>query len=76
VFVGEPTGGFVRGYVDTTPLMLSATGLQLHVSFRYWDFSKGPEDDRLAVEPEIPVALTAEDFFAGRDPVLGAALGD
>lgn len=76
IFVGEPTGGFVRGWGDTTPLMLSATGLQLHVSFRYWDFSTGPGDDRLAVEPDIPVELTAEDFFAGRDPVLRAALED
>ena len=76
VFVGESTGGFVRGWGDTTPLMLSATGLQLHVSFRYWDFSKGPDDDRLAVEPDVPVELTAADFFAGRDPVLRAALDD
>ncbi|HEU0304093.1 MAG TPA: S41 family peptidase [Gaiellaceae bacterium] len=74
VFVGEPTGGFVRGWGDTMPLVLEATGLQLHVSFRYWDFGMGENDSRLAVEPDIPVALTAEDFFAGRDPVLQAAL--
>lgn len=75
-FVGEPTGGFVRGWGDTTPLVLPATGLQLHVSFRYWDFGQGPGDDRLAVEPDISIELTAEDFFAGRDPVLQAALED
>ena len=76
IFVGEPTGGFVRGYGDTVPFTLPATGLMLHVPARYWDFSKGPGDKRLAVEPDIPVEMTADDFFAGRDPVLRAALSD
>jgi len=74
VFVGEPTGGFVEGYGDTVPFLLPAAGLQVLVPGRYWDFRKGPGDERLAVEPDIAVELTADDFFAGRDPVLHAAL--
>jgi hypothetical protein len=33
-----------------------------------------PGDARLSVEPDVPVPLTAADYFAGRDPVLAAAL--
>jgi hypothetical protein len=31
-------------------------------------------DDRLAVPPDVPVALTAAGYFADRDPVFEAAL--
>jgi hypothetical protein len=33
-----------------------------------------PGDERVAIEPHVPVAVTSTDFFAGRDPVLDAAL--
>ncbi len=39
----------------------------------YWEFAN-PGDKRLAVAPDIPVVLSAADFFAGRDPVLARAL--
>lgn len=31
-------------------------------------------DDRDSIPPDVPMTLSAEDFFAGRDPVLDAAL--
>ena len=34
----------------------------------------GTGDPRMAVEPDIPFALTAADFFAGKDPALELAL--
>jgi hypothetical protein len=33
-----------------------------------------PDDPRLTIEPDVPVAVTAADHFAGRDPALEAAL--
>jgi hypothetical protein len=37
-------------------------------------FQAGNDDERLAIEPDIPIALSAADFFAGKDPALDAAL--
>jgi hypothetical protein len=34
----------------------------------------GNGDTRMAIEPDIPMALSGADFFAGKDPVLKAAL--
>ena len=33
-----------------------------------------PDDPRLTLEPDIAVPYTSADYFAGRDPVLEAAL--
>jgi hypothetical protein len=33
-----------------------------------------PSETRLSIDPDVPVPLTAADYFAGRDPVLAAAL--
>jgi hypothetical protein len=73
IFVGEPTGGFVRGWGDTVPVPLPASGLTAHISARYWDFRKSTGDKRLAVNPDRRVNVTVADFLKGRDPVLAAA---
>jgi len=72
IFVGEPTGGGVNQYGDSVDRRLPATGWNLHVATLYHE-KGGPHDRRLAVEPDIHVESTSEDFFAGRDPVLDAA---
>ena len=73
-FVGEPTGGFVRGYGDTAPVLLPKSGINVRIAARYWDFGKGSGDRRLAINPDRKVKVTIADFLAGRDPVLAAAL--
>ena len=73
LFVGEPTGGAPNQWCDPQPVYLPASGWTVHVPTRYWEKST-PDDERLAIEPDIPVELTAEDFLSGRDPVLSAAL--
>jgi hypothetical protein len=73
-FIGEPTGGFVRGYGDTVPVLLPNSGINVYIAARYWDFSKGSSDKRLAVNPDRKVLVTIADFLTGRDPVLTAAL--
>ncbi len=73
-FVGEPTGGFVRGYGDTVSVLLPKSGINVRIAARYWDFGKGSGDKRLAINPDRRVNVTIADFLAGRDPVLAAAL--
>ena len=73
VFVGEPTGGAPSQYGDATTLELPLAGLSVRVATRYQQFDP-PGSQRLAVEPEIAVTVSADDFFAGRDRVLAAAL--
>jgi hypothetical protein len=74
VLVGEPTGGSPNLYGDPVALRLPETGLTAHVAGVYWELAP-PNDERLAFEPDVPVELSSEDVFAGRDPVLTAALG-
>jgi hypothetical protein len=72
-FVGEPSGGAPNQYGDPVPVELQSVGLTAQIAGVYWQKST-PDDPRLAVEPEIPVELSSEEFFDGRDPVLRAAL--
>jgi hypothetical protein len=73
VFVGEPSGGSPNLYGDAVPTLLPASGLQLRIATIYWQKSTA-DDPRLAIDPQVPVSLSSSDFFAGRDPVLAAAL--
>ena len=70
-FVGEPTGGFVRGYGDTVPVALPSSGITVHIAARYWDFSKGTRDRRLAVNPDRKV--TGDPRGLPRRPGPGAS---
>jgi hypothetical protein len=73
VLLGEPTGGGVNQYGDATTIDLRATGWTVHVATTY--VVRGQLNDRrLAVAPSRRVDIRSEDFFAGRDPVLAAAL--
>lgn len=74
ILVGEPTGGGPNQYGDARDVRLpNHPTLLVRISTRYHQF--GPADDpRLAVEPDLAVPLTSADYFAGRDPVLRAAL--
>jgi hypothetical protein len=74
IVVGEPTGGGVETYGDTFPVALPSAGWTVHIAARYHERKKGRGDRRLAVEPDVPVALTSAQHFAGEDPVLARAL--
>ena len=71
-FVGEPTGGSPNNYGDAFEVELPTLGVTVHLPTQWVEVVPG--DTRLAVEPDLPVALTAAAYFAGRDPVLAAAL--
>jgi hypothetical protein len=72
-FAGEAMGGSPNLYGDTRPVPLPASGQTLYMATRYWERST-PDDARLTIEPDIPVDLSSDDYFAGRDPVLEAIL--
>jgi hypothetical protein len=72
-FVGEPTGGRPNFYTSQSPINLQHSGIEVLLSRSYYETST-PDDPRLWIEPDLPVTLTAADYFAGRDPVLEAAL--
>jgi hypothetical protein len=73
LFVGEPSGGAPNQYGDPVAVRLPATGWTVHVAGVYWEKSDA-DDPRVAIEPDIPLDLSSEDYFAGRDPALSTAL--
>jgi hypothetical protein len=73
IFVGEPTGSRPDTFGGQETLTLPYSGLEAFVSGVAWQTGTAP-DPRLWLEPDLPVALSAADFFAARDPVLEAAL--
>ena len=74
IFVGEPSGGSPNLYGDTVNTLLPTSGLELRVARIYWQKSTA-DDPRVAIDPQVPVSLSSDAFFAGRDPVLDAAVG-
>jgi dienelactone hydrolase len=74
IFVGEPSGGSPNLYGDTANTLLPASGVELRVAQIYWQKST-PDDPRIAIDPHVPVSLSSDAFFSGRDPALDAAVG-
>ena len=72
--MGEPSGGSPNLYGDTVNTLLPSSGVELRVARIYWQMSTA-DDARIAIDPQVPVALSSDAFFAGRDPVLDAAVG-
>ncbi|HEX2291976.1 MAG TPA: hypothetical protein VHH55_01595, partial [Gaiellaceae bacterium] len=70
-FFGEPTGGAPSQWGDHAPIPLPSLGVSSGTAVEYVG---DPNDTRVATMPQVPVATTAADWFAGRDPVLAAAL--
>jgi hypothetical protein len=74
ILIGEPTGGAPNQYGDAKNVPLpNHPDVLARVSTRYHQFGAAG-DARLTHEPNLSVPLTSQDYFAGRDPVLQAAL--
>lgn len=73
IIAGEPMGGSPNLYGDTRPVTLPHSKLTVNISARTW-IKSAPDDPRLTIEPELPVELSSQDYFAKRDPVLEAIL--
>jgi tetratricopeptide (TPR) repeat protein len=73
VIVGEPTGGRPNQYGEIETFQLPHSDLT--VSYSSWYFqTSDPWDARPWVTPDVTVDPTFEDFVAGRDRALEAAL--
>jgi C-terminal processing protease CtpA/Prc len=70
--VGEGAGGSPNNYGDRRQVELPSLGWTVYVAPQYVEVVRG--DRRTEVRPDVPVALTARAYFAGRDPVLARAI--
>ena len=73
VFIGQPTADNVNFYADIRPIVLPNTKIEVHISHLYWQ-DGDPRDRRAALYPDVAVDPSLDDFFAGRDRALSAAL--
>ena len=71
VFVGEASSECCNLYGDPASVTLPYSGVQGELTAVKWQLST-PGDRRREMSPEVPVQLTAETYFAGRDPALEA----
>jgi hypothetical protein len=72
--VGEPTGGAPNQFGDAVTVTLPHhPEILVRIATRTHTFVAA-DDPRLAVEVDLAVPLSSADYFAGRDPVLAAAL--
>lgn len=72
VLIGEPTGGKPNHFGEVRSFELPNSKLMIFHSTKYFRKVEGDPD---AVYPDVRIEVGAEDFFAGNDPVLDAALG-
>jgi len=68
VFVGEPANS-PRNAGDPAFVTLPNTHISVRFSTVTWALYY-PDDTRTGIAPDIPVVLSARDYFANKDPVL------
>jgi len=73
ILVGEPTGGRPHAPGDVRILVLPRSTLDVGVAVRMWR-KGGARYAGDALAPDVLVTESSDDHFAGRDPVLEAAL--
>lgn len=71
IFVGRPTGSRPNFPGEVSRVLLPWSGVQVSVASRYWQDSD-PLDERPWIFPDVPVAMTWEDWRSNRDPALAA----
>jgi len=71
VLIGESTGQKPNAYGEVKTFALPHSKIEVRYSTKFW---KTEDGDRPSMEPDVTIVPTSADFFAGRDPVLEAAL--
>jgi hypothetical protein len=71
VLMGEPTGQKPNAYGEVKTFTLPNSGVVVSYSTKYFKTSATDEPSTM---PEVLVEVSSKEFFAGRDPVLEAAL--
>lgn len=72
IFAGEAPSSPANFVGEDVPVQLPNSGLMLSISTRF--HQANPADPWVWIAPQIPVDLSAGDYFANRDPVLQAVL--
>jgi hypothetical protein len=72
-FVGEAMGGSPNLYGDARRVDLPYGGQAVYVATRY-HVKSSPNDPRVTIEPDTPIAYSSADWLTGKDPVLEAAI--
>jgi hypothetical protein len=72
ILVGEPLGENLDTYGEVKSFKLPNSGLEIFFSTKFFRFTKGTGSAPLA--PDVLVTRSLEDYLAGRDPVLDAAI--
>jgi C-terminal processing protease CtpA/Prc len=75
IFVGEPSSGTGNQDGDESATVLPYSGVRVLLTSVRWQYSH-PWDLRTSLVPDIPVQLTAKDYFAGKDSVMETILAD
>jgi hypothetical protein len=70
-FIGEPTAQGPNFYASPASFTLPHSALEIQYPLVYWESSKERGD---SIEPDVRIGRTARSYFAGKDPVLEAAL--
>jgi hypothetical protein len=73
VIVGESTGQGPFFSARPRPVTLPNSRIEINVS-RYYNRCSLINDGRSSIEPDVVVAYTYQDYLAGRDPMMEAAL--
>ncbi|HEU0131750.1 MAG TPA: hypothetical protein VFQ85_12250 [Mycobacteriales bacterium] len=73
VFAGEAMAGAPTSYANARDVRMERTGFVLTVASSR-EAAVSANDRRETIPPDRVVAMTSRDYFAGRDPVLAAAL--
>jgi len=71
VYIGEPSSGKPNSAGENTPVELPWSGLHLSIASR-WFQDSNPGDNRPYIPVSMPVAMSSEDWWQGRDPVMDA----
>lgn len=71
LWVGEATSECCNLHGDPTHVVLPYSKIEGELSVWKWNLGM-PWDGRREIVADVPVQLTANDYFAGRDPVLEA----
>jgi len=72
ILVGEPLGENLDTYGEVKSFKLPNSSLEIFYSTKYFRFTKDSATPALA--PDVLVTRSLDDYLAGRDPVLDAAI--
>jgi hypothetical protein len=72
IFVGEASSECCNLHGDPSSVTLPYSKVQSELTAVRWKLSRNAFDGRREMSAHVPVQLTADDYFAGKDPALDA----